>query len=70
MTTIKKPYMIALIAAAVCVASQLIATSSFVGSGWDALGRAVWLTILVTIPAFVTACVFALIALVTWIRSR
>ena len=69
MSRLRKPYVIALIAAAVCILSQMIATSSFVGSGWDALGRAVWLTILVTIPAFVTACVFALIALVTWIRA-
>ena len=69
MSTLKKPYAIALIAAVACILSQVIATSSFVGTGWDAFGRAIWLTILVTIPAFVTACVFTLIALVGWIRS-
>ncbi len=68
-SALKKPYVIALIAATVCIGSQMVAESSLVGTGWDAFGRAIWLTILVTIPAFVTACVFGLIALVRWIRS-
>jgi hypothetical protein len=66
----RRPLAIALLASAVCLVSQLIVTSPLVGSGWDALGRAVWLTILVTIPAFVVACVFGVIALAGWIRGR
>lgn len=66
---LRRPGLTALIAAVVCVVSQLIATSSLLGSGWDAFGRAIWLTVIVTIPAFVVACVFALIALVAWVRG-
>ena len=70
MSALPRPGVVALIAAAVCVVSQVIVTSPLVGSGWDALGRAVWLTILVTIPAFVVACVCGVVALAGWIRGR
>lgn len=61
---------VALIALAVCVLSQVIAESSLLGDGWDAFGRAIWITILVTLPSFVIACVFAVVALVEWTASR
>lgn len=65
-----RPGRTALVAIVVSLVSQAIATSPLVGTGWDAFGRAIWMTILITLPAFAVACVFALIALVGWVRAR
>lgn len=59
----------------ICIGSAVIAssigeTSSDGRSNWDGLGAAIWITILVTIPAFCVFLVTAILAVVEYVRTK
>ncbi len=74
----KRQYKLVLVAGlslALCIFSAVIASSMGESSSdgrpnWDSLGTSIWLTILVTVPAFCVFLVAVTLAVVEYMRSN
>ncbi len=65
----------AVLSLALCIVSALIASSMGESStdgrpNWDSFGTSIWLTILVTVPAFCVFFVTTTIAVINYVRSN
>ncbi|MDQ3098742.1 MAG: hypothetical protein M3Q44_03280 [bacterium] len=68
---INKSFQIAAVSLVGCIASAVIASSdSIVGSGWESLGYAIWITVLITLPTFAIFCTFLILTVVKWIKNH
>ena len=75
MRTGQKHVLIAGLSLALCIVSATLAStigesSSDRRSNWDSLGTAIWITLLVTIPAFCVFLVAVTLAVVECMRSN
>ena len=69
--TIKTYFVTSLVFAIVCVVSAVMASSSAVtGDSYDGLGRAVYATVFITLPAFAIALTASLVGGFLALRRR
>lgn len=75
MRTGQKHVLVAGLSLALCIVSATLAStigesSSDGRSNWDGLGTAIWITLLVTIPAFCVFLVTAVVAAIEYVHSH